>query len=772
MSESTKAVFLSYAREDADAAKRIAEALRASGLEVWFDQNELRGGEAWDAKIRKQIDACALFIPLISVHTQERNKGYFRLEWKLAVDETHLLAAGVPFIAPVVVDDTKESGALVPPEFMKVQWTRLPGALPTPEFVTQVKRLLAAGSGAAPGASPAQAPAAGATPKKAFSLALIAAAVASVAVVGALIWFAVGRDQSVPATAKSPVAAATPAPAATVKAPRVADKSIAVLPFTNMSEDKDNAFFADGVHEDVLTNLALIRELRVVSRTSVQTYRGTTKSMKQIAEELGVTYILEGSVRRVGNKVRVTGQLIHAATDEHVWAQTYDRDLTDIFAIQSELSQQIAGALKTALSPEEKVFIERAPTANPAAYDAYQKGRDIRNRAPTANPTALAESEQYFQHAVDLDPTFAAAWAQLAVVHALKVFWESDTSAERKAKGDAAIARAMQLAPDAPEVIRLVGTYAYYAYRDYARATAAYERILRLQPNDPTAYGSLSLIQRRQGRWAESLATQRRAIELDPGNVAYVRALISTLHYLRRWDEAQVVRARLLQLLPGELREQLAAANEDWRITGSEAKLHEQLARLTPEQREIPLVRAWRKTVALNRDDFPEFKRLYELQPVYEDLEPLGFSRIGAAVMYQAHGDPAAGRREAERLREEMKATLATQPENLRAQMWLGMAEAFLGNRSSAATLAQHILATMPESRDALDAPNFRYGVMEIYALMAEKDESLAQLTQLLQGPFGFTMHDLRADPCLRALWDDPRFQALTKQLNNKAPLL
>ena len=144
MSESTKAVFLSYAREDADAAKRIAEALRASGLEVWFDQNELRGGEAWDAKIRKQIDACALFIPLISVHTQERNKGYFRLEWKLAVDETHLLAAGVPFIAPVVVDDTKESGALVPPEFMKVQWTRLPGALPTPEFVAQVKRLMLA----------------------------------------------------------------------------------------------------------------------------------------------------------------------------------------------------------------------------------------------------------------------------------------------------------------------------------------------------------------------------------------------------------------------------------------------------------------------------------------------------------------------------------------------------------------------------------------------------------------------------------------------------
>ncbi|MDQ5977801.1 MAG: hypothetical protein QG602_773, partial [Verrucomicrobiota bacterium] len=288
----THAVFLSYARDDAAAARRIAEALRSAGLEVWFDENELRGGDVWDAKIRKQIDTCALFLPVISAHTQERSKGYFRLEWKLAVDQTHLLAEGVPFIAPVVIDDTKESAAIVPPEFMRVQWTRLPGALPTPEFVGQVKRLLEGKVapvsdrrlGSTPTNDPGQRPV---LPRKSipgWTWGALAAVVVAVA-------FGLFRKSEPPPTAAAAAnpQSASPAPSSPLPAPAakpsLADKSIAVIPFTNMSEEKDSAFFTDGIHEDILTNLALIRELRVVSRTSVMQYRATTKPMKQIAYE-------------------------------------------------------------------------------------------------------------------------------------------------------------------------------------------------------------------------------------------------------------------------------------------------------------------------------------------------------------------------------------------------------------------------------------------------------------------------------------------------------
>ncbi|HMD61762.1 MAG TPA: TIR domain-containing protein, partial [Opitutaceae bacterium] len=357
-----RAVFLSYAREDATAAQRIADALRSYGIEVWFDQSELRGGDAWDQKIRKQIKECALFMPIISDRTQARGEGYFRLEWKLAVERTHLMAEGVPFLAPVVVDDTPESAAVAPAEFLRVQWTRLPGSLPTPQFVEQVKRMLEAprkAGAAAPAAHRASAPAV----SRAWVWVVGASAAAAVAV--AVTLTVSRRPPPAPAAAAAPAQAVDP-------------KSIAVLPFENMSEDKQNAFFTDGVHEDVLTNLSFVKDLHLVSRTSVMRYRGTTKSIKEIGQELGVAYVLEGSVRREGNKVRVTGQLINARTDEHVWAKSYDRDLTDIFAIQGELAQAIADALQAVLSPETKVLIARRPTENTAAYDDYLKARQAR----------------------------------------------------------------------------------------------------------------------------------------------------------------------------------------------------------------------------------------------------------------------------------------------------------------------------------------------------------------------------------------------------------
>jgi TolB-like protein len=403
--------------------------------------------------------------------------------------------------------------------------------------------------------------------------------------------------------------------------PAISNKSIAVLPFSNLSDEKDSAFFTDGMHEDILTNLALIGELRVVSRTSVMQYRSTTKPMKQIGTELGVAYLLEGSVRRVGNKVRVTGQLINARTDEHVWAKSYDRDLTDIFAIQAALAQEIAGALSTAILPATQRLLARRPTENPVAYDDFLRARASRNSGRVGTRAALREQEALFQSAVRQDPTFAAAWGELATVHAQYVFWGVDGTPARLALADAAIAEAVRLAPESPDVIRAVGTHAYYAHRDDARATARYEQVARLQPNDPTVFSSLGLIQRRQGRWAESLVNLRRAVELDPGNASYVRNLRDSLTRGRRWPEAVEAQRRLIALLPDRAEERWWLADFESQIAGSWRPAGDFMASLTPAERETPAGIYFRKGWARYRGDAAEYHRLDAIQPWWTGVQ-------------------------------------------------------------------------------------------------------------------------------------------------------
>ncbi len=778
MSEANQAIFLSYSHDDAAVARRIAEALRSAGLEVWFDENELRGGDAWDSKIRKQIADCALFVPLISAQTEARTKGYFRLEWKLAVEQTHLIAEGVPYLAPIAIDGTRESGAVVPAEFLRVQWTRLPGGLPTPQFIEQLKRLLGGSSELAPASSrqPARAGQMPALlPAPPSRLPLIFGAIAVVAiVVAAFSWLRRPAAESAPALRRDAAATSNSAPPPTTPPPataKVLNKSIAVLPLANMSEDKDTGFFADGVHEDLLTNLALVSELKVVSRTSVMQYRGTTKTMKQIGEELGVAYVLEGSVRRSGNKVRITGQLINTRTDEHVWAKSFDRDLTDVFSIQAELSKEIAGALSAAISPETKKFLERRPTENPVAYDDFLKGRDTRNRAPTASQAALDQSEKLFQSAVAQDPNFAAAWGALAEVHALKVFWDRDASAERKALGDAAIARAVSLAPDAPDVIRAVGTYAYYAYRDYDRATAQYVKLARLQPNDPTVFASLGLIYRRQGRWAEALINQRRAVELDPANIAYNRGLLSSLNYVRRYDEALVQQRRLVALLPGELWEELSLAEQAFTGTGSFQAVDELLARLTPAQKESRPALFKRKYWTWARNDYAEFKRLDQLQPSYPEQEQPVVGAIFAAWTHLAHGDAAAARARVEGFVSEMQALVKKEPSNLRARLYLGSMEGILGHKEEAIRLSRSVTDALPVSRDAIDGMSTIYWAADTYATIGEKDLALAELAKMVKLPTTLSPAWWRTDPAFASLRGDPRFEALLNDPKINAPL-
>jgi TolB-like protein/cytochrome c-type biogenesis protein CcmH/NrfG len=777
MSESSKAVFLSYAREDTEAARRIADALRSHGVEVWFDMSELRGGDVWDTKIRRQIRECTLFLPVISARTQGRGEGYFRLEWKLAVERTHLMAEGVPFLTPVVVDDTTESGALVPAEFMRVQWTRLPGALPTPQFVEQVKRLLSgehgAGSKEQGSTRPVQRAEAFAVSKGKSAIPGWAWGVAAAVVVAVLAGALLLRQPAPqPAVAPVPGAQTPEAKPAMVPVRPLADKSVAVLPFTNMSEDKDaSAFFSDGIHEDILTNLALIRELRIVSRTSVMQYRDTKKTMKQIAQELGVTYILEGSVRRSGNKVRVTGQLIHAATDEHVWAKSYDRDLTDIFTIQSELSSQIAEALKAALSPEEKALIARKPTENPAAYDLFLRARDILNREGNT-PAARSRQISLLQSAVELDPAFAQAWGELAASCAYWYFLSFPDMDAYMARAKDAIERAVKLAPEDPEIIGSLGTYYYYGFRDYARAAEQYEKRAKLQPNSPVVFNSLALIQRRQGRWAQSLVNARRASDLDPANLSYLRNLLATQRAGRRWDEAVATQRRIITLQPGDLQSAYFLAYGHFLATGSTRECEAFFKSLKPEEYNSPRGLELRKNWAGVIGDFAEAVRLDKVQPYFdEDGTPHYEQAFGAASNLYALGDQAAAIARLGDFPAELRALLVREPNSVRLWAFLAGVEAILGHKAEALRCAERAVELMPESRDALDGVSYAAYRAVTYDFVGEKDKALAEYARLFRTPSTVLMNVHEFKRGYSTLHGDPRFEALLNDPQNNAPL-
>jgi TolB-like protein/cytochrome c-type biogenesis protein CcmH/NrfG len=548
------------------------------------------------------------------------------------------------------------------------------------------------------------------------------------------------------------------------------DKSIAVLPFANMSEEKEaNAFFADGMHEDVITDLALIRELRVASRTTAMQYRETKKSLREIGAELGVAYILEGSVRRAGGKVRVTGQLIDARTDQHVWAKSYDRDLTDIFAIQSELAQAIATALQAAISPQEKSLLGRRLTGNLAAYDAYVKARELRERAISADQN---EIEPLLQKAVQLDPEFSAAWAELGAFYAFLYFNEQDHTTDQLAKARTAIDTAVRLSPDAPEVIEKLGDYYYYGYRDYTRATEQYERLAVLRPNDAEVFGSLGVIYRRQGRWAEALSTLRRAVQIEPRNLRYVRALQGLAQALNLWDEAQAVQQHVLELQPDSLPDAAFLALVSFLSRGSTKEGLDWIARTKPAPQQEGLVLNLRKTGARLTGDFKLAIQLDQQQRYFDGFdEPHWSQDVTAAFVLAADGDTAAARARAEQAIPVMKAELEKQPTS--AGLWAGLSNAYalLGDKAQALRAAQKAVELVPESADTVAGPIYSQNLASCLAYLGEKDQAIAELARLLRTPYGENIYVARVSPAWYPLHGDPRFEALVNDLKNNAPL-
>jgi adenylate cyclase len=547
-------------------------------------------------------------------------------------------------------------------------------------------------------------------------------------------------------------------------------KSIAVLPFANMSEDKANAFFADGMHEDILTSLGMVHDLRVVSRTSVEQYRATTKSMRQIGQELGVAYVLEGSVQREGNQVRVTSQLIRAATDEHVWAKSYDRDLTNIFNIQSALATEIADSLSAVISPQEKSLIERKPTDNPAAYDLFLKARAILNSAAVFS--RRVEAEQYLNEAVQLDPNFAVAWGYLALAHVRAVISDEDHSPGRLAKAKAAIDTAVRLAPDDPEVVRAEGDYYYYGYRDYARAAEQFQRLLRLQPNSAEAYANLGYILRRQSRWNEALANLRLAALLDPRNGSVVSTLAETLMSLNRYDEAFTESRQAAELEGDSLLMNDFTNLVVYCQTGSTREAEEFLSKVRPTPAQTNEFLFLQRGVASVKGDWAQALRI-DRQDGYVD--PLNGPWVQKAMQVGdliGTKDLAAARALAKKLIPEFKAELEQQPDNSIIWSQLAFLQAVAGENEPALASANKAVTLVPELVDSMVGAGNSYNRAQVLAWTGDKEGALTEFARLLRTPYGANVHFARIDPSWLPLHGDPRFEALLNNPTNNAPLL
>src|SRR6266516_4041420 len=336
--------------------------------------------------------------------------------------------------------------------------------------------------------------------------------------------------------------------------PRVAahkiDKSIAVLPFENLSDEKQNAYFADGIQDDVLTNLSKIGDLKVISRTSVMPYRGKASNLREIGKALGVATILEGSVRHIGNRVRVNVQLINAENDEHIWAEDYDRDLTDVFAIQTDLAKKITGELQAKLSPAEKAQMERNPTENGEAYLAFVQAQNL--QCAVEDFDKLKQSEQLYERAVQLDPSFALAFARSSLLQSWIVH-NFDRTSERREKARTLAERALRLQPDLAEAHLAVGFSYYYGDNNYDAALREFEIAQRGLPNESEAYLAIGAIQRRQGKWAESTANLEKAVSLNPKDIFPLQNLAFNYQMLRDYDAANNAIDRGLQINPAGL---------------------------------------------------------------------------------------------------------------------------------------------------------------------------------------------------------------------------
>ena len=543
------------------------------------------------------------------------------------------------------------------------------------------------------------------------------------------------------------------------------DKSIAVLPFENLSDERENAYFADGIQDDVLTNLSKIGDLKVISRTSVMPYRGKTSNVREIGKALGVGAILEGSVRRMGNRVRVNVQLINADTDEHMWAEDYDRDLTDVFAIQTDLAQQIVRELQAKLSPMEKAQIERRPTENGEAYLAFMQGHEVFYRADKFRSNT-EKAEQLFEKATKLDPNFAGAFAALARVHEWS-YRDFDPTPARKEKARAAAVEALRLQPNLPEAHLAMGFYYYYCERDYQGALNEFAIAKLSLPNSPEVYMAIGAIERRQGKWKESTANLERAASLSPKDAWVLQNLADNYYANRNFETAEKIFDRAIEAAPQSLgpRAEKAKLALDWK--GDLSVMEKELTQLPAGVDPDGLVTFSRVQLLLLQRKFPDAIALLKQSP--QDVFHYQPREFFEGAIYTFLNDKEKAVSAFERARPIAEKALRESPNDASRHVTLGFILAGIGQKNAAIAEGKRAVELLPESQDAFDGPKMNVHLAQIYAWTGENDQALELLDRSLNTPNGVTVPFLRLDPMWDPLRSDPRFQALIDRYAAKA---
>jgi TolB-like protein/class 3 adenylate cyclase/Tfp pilus assembly protein PilF len=548
----------------------------------------------------------------------------------------------------------------------------------------------------------------------------------------------------------------------------IPEKSIAVLPFANRSDDKANAYFADGIQDEILTLLSKIADLKVISRTSTQSYQSKPRNLTEIAKQLGVANILEGSVQKAADQVRVNVQLINAQTDSHLWAETYDRKLTDIFGVESEIAKGIAESLQAKLTGREEQALAVKPTNNPEAYDAYLRGLAFEGRSLYA-PETLREFKGFYERAVQLDPNFALAWARLSRADAFLYFSHADQTSARRDAAKSALENAQRLQPNSSEALLALGYYQYWVLRDYGAAKSTFDRVSKMLPGNSEVPKALALIARREGHWDKSIAYFEQALAVDPRNVRLLTYAAETYRMVRQFPAARKLYDRALDIVPNDpdLTAQKAAIYQAEGNLQEAAKLLANVNAQTPS-REAFGSKITQLTLERNLGEAVRWLRALPAQFHFDDEADKGSYQTWLAFMQRLAGDAAGAKVTAEQARNALEQLYRDQPDNPGVVESLSHAYATTGEKDLALKAAERAIMLVPRAKDRMVGPAYEENLALIQTIVGENSRAISTLTQLLQTPYSdgyypapITPALLRLDPIWDPLRGDPAFQKL-----------
>jgi len=552
------------------------------------------------------------------------------------------------------------------------------------------------------------------------------------------------------------------------------EKSIAVLPFESFSDDVQNAHFADGIQDDVLSSLSKVADLKVTSRTSARQYRTGTRNLREIGEALGVAYILEGSVRRESNRVRINAQLIDARTDQHVWNDTYDREITDLFELQSELARRITFALRANLSPREKASLQVHPTADMAAYELFLRARDFFRWSGSGDPRENGEQAlRLLDEALTRDPHFALAHCLVSRVHGELYWFGYDRSRARLTQAKIAADNALRLQPDLGDARLALAYYYYFGYRDYELARTEIAIAQEATPNDAEVWDAAGAIDRRQGRWDDAIPNFEKARQLDPRNNSTIWNLAETYACVGRYEEAAGVLAEGSAVNPDAHFFSLARAAISLRTNGDTAPLRAALRDIPADFDPGGSVTIVALRVSLMDRDYAEGARLLSSSRAekYNDTGLEGPASVFdgytlpktffEGLVARGRGEKDAAERAFAAAQRVVEIDMAQWIDDAKATALLGLLQALRGNKDEAIRAGRHAVELLPVSKDAYDGPLIATKLAVIYAQVGEADRAYELLSELMKLPNGPTPGTLRVEPEWDPLRGDPRFEKL-----------